>query len=324
MDKNKVTVSFVIPAKNEEQMLPDAIESIHDAIKDRLAYEIIVMDNGSTDNTALVAKSKGAQVISQDYGTIGAVRNTGVQHTHAENIVFLDADILLADSWFDQFVKVLDMLTTNPDMITGSRYTAPASTGWIASSWFWEALQSSHQITHIPTGHMITTRQLFNKLGGFNEQLETAEDFDFCARAKKMGAKVLLNRNLIAVHHGMPRSIGEFFRREIWHGAGDVTTLKLALESKVVIASSIFLIAHLFFLISFVVSPFIYPLFAGSLLMIIALVFVSVWKKYRHAPAHIILRNIFLFYIYYAGRSIAIINRIAPFLTHRSPRAGRS
>ena len=91
-----------------------------------------------------------------------------------------------------------------------------------------------------------------------------------------------------------------------------------------VIASSIFLIAHLFFLISFVVSPFIYPLFAGSLLMIIALVFVSVWKKYRHAPAHIILRNIFLFYIYYAGRSIAIINRIAPFLTHRSPRAGRS
>jgi glycosyltransferase involved in cell wall biosynthesis len=324
VDKSDVTVSFIVPAKDEESMLPGTLEGIHNAIKGRLGYEIIVMDNGSTDNTASVAKSKGAQVIYQDYGSIGAVRNTGVQHAQGEYIVFLDADISLADTWFEPFIKVLDMLSSNPDIITGSRYTSPMSAGWIAGSWFWKSPQSTHQITHVPTGHMITTRQLFDRLNGFNEQLETAEDFDFCFRAKQMGAKVLLNRSLVAVHYGMPRSMGEFFRREIWHGAGDVTTLKLAIESRVVIASLVFLIAHLCMLISLVFDPVAYLLFAVSLVIIIAIIVASVWKKYRHAPKRIVFRNIVLFYIYYWGRSIAIVNRIVPFILHRSPRAGRA
>lgn len=324
MGKGVATVSFVIPAKNEECMLPGTIDSIHKAIKGHLNIEIVVMDNGSTDATVSVAKSRGARVITQESGTIGALRNAGVKHTQGEYIVFLDADISLSDAWYGAFLNVLDMLRSNPNIITGSRCKAPKAAGWIADSWFWEAPSSIHQITHVATGHMITTRLLFNRLGGFDERLETAEDFDFCFRAKQSGVEVLLNRSLVAVHHGMPRSIGEFFRREIWHGAGDVTTLKLAVESKVVITSFVFLVAHLCMLMSIIFEPAIYPLLVITLVIIIAICVASAWKKYSRAPVHIILQNIVLFYLYYWGRSIAIVNRIVPFLLHRSPRAGRA
>ena len=324
MNKNIVTVSFIIPAKNEEYMLPGTVESIHNAIKSRIDYEIIVIDNGSKDKTASVAISKGARVIYQNHGTIGALRNTGVRHANGEYIVFLDADVSLADAWYEPFLKVLGLFDTNPDIITGSRCTAPKFVGWIADSWFWKASPSIHQITHVATGHMITTKALFNKLQGFDERLETGEDFDFCSRAKKTGAEVNLDVSLVAVHYGMPKSVTEFLRREIWHGAGDVTTIKSAFESKVVITSLVFLVAHVCLVISLVIEPVSYLLLAAALVIIVAICVASAWKKYRHAPWRIVFRCVMLFYIYYWGRTIAIFNRIFPFIKNHSPRAGRA
>ena len=117
---------------------------------------------------------------------------------------------------------------------------------------------------------------------------------------------------------------GEFFRREIWHGAGDVTTLKLAVESKVVIAAFVFLVAHMCIILSLIFNPVISPLLVISFVVIIAICIASAWKKYSLAPVSIIMKNIVLFYIYYWGRSIAIVNRIVPFLLHRQPKSRKA
>ena len=113
MERMVGIVSFVIPAKNEECLLPETINYIHNAIKGRLEFEVVVMDNGSTDSTVSVAKSRGAHVTSLKGGTIGALRNVGVKHARGEYIVFLDADISLSDTWYPSFVNVLDMLCIN-------------------------------------------------------------------------------------------------------------------------------------------------------------------------------------------------------------------
>jgi glycosyltransferase involved in cell wall biosynthesis len=90
----KPTVSIVIPAYNEEKAIGEDIGKIKEAMKrTNYDYEIVVVDDGSTDRTAEIAKEKGARVIrhSENRG-VGASRKTGIKEAKGEIIVMTDAD----------------------------------------------------------------------------------------------------------------------------------------------------------------------------------------------------------------------------------------
>ena len=316
-------VSFVIPAKNEEAMLPATLDVIHGNLKDLLSYEIIVIDNGSSDNTVKIAKAKNAHVITQEAGTIGSLRNTGVKHASGSCIVFLDADVSLTESWVKPFIGVVDALDKNPNIITGSRCTADSSAGWIAKAWFRKA-PSIHQTTHVGTGHMITSKSLFNLIGGFDEKLQTGEDYDFCGRARKLGAHVFENRHLKVIHHGMPRTIREFLIREIWHGTGDASSIKKLINSKVAILSLVFLVAHSLLITSILMYPRGRAIILLTIFIIVVICASSSLKKYYYAPSKVVLQNMLLFYCYYWGRSISILIHLLHINGIHNPRIGRT
>jgi len=95
------TVSVVIPAYNYATYLPKAIDSV---LKQQFTnYEIIVVDDGSTDNTAEIVAKYGDRVryIYKKNGGLPAARNTGIQAARGELIGFLDAD----DEWLPTFLK---------------------------------------------------------------------------------------------------------------------------------------------------------------------------------------------------------------------------
>jgi glycosyltransferase involved in cell wall biosynthesis len=88
-----ITISVVIPAYNAAHFLPRSLASVF--AQTVAPHEVIVVDDGSTDNTGEVAASFGARVIRQENLGLAAARNTGIQHASGEWIALLDAD----DSW---------------------------------------------------------------------------------------------------------------------------------------------------------------------------------------------------------------------------------
>jgi len=89
--KRELTVSVIIPAFNEEKTVGEVVKVVKSL---NYIYEIIVVDDGSTDNTGEVAKSAGAMVIShiKNRGK-GAAIKTGFNNSKGSVAVFLDADI---------------------------------------------------------------------------------------------------------------------------------------------------------------------------------------------------------------------------------------
>ncbi len=86
-------ISFVIPAHNEEAYLPatlDALLAAADAV--RCPYEVIVVNDASTDGTGEVARRRGVRVVDVDYRQIAATRNAGVRVAAGDTLFFVDAD----------------------------------------------------------------------------------------------------------------------------------------------------------------------------------------------------------------------------------------
>jgi glycosyltransferase involved in cell wall biosynthesis len=236
MKNNKLKISFVIPTFNEEKHLGGVIDSIHNNMPDKAEYEIIVVDNGSTDHTVDIAKGKGAKVFDGPNLTISALRNIGVSKIKYENIVFLDADVYLSDFWGKHIKNVIDQLEKEKPAITGSICGLGHNPMWLEKNWYGVVL-SRKKINYINSGHLILKKSIFNKIGGFNEKLESAEDYEFCLRGKKIGIKIINNPKLRVHHDGYPKTLRAFFYRERWHGRGDYLSLKNFISSKAAIIS---------------------------------------------------------------------------------------
>src|SRR5438045_9599652 len=93
-------LSFIVPAYNEELELPSTIASIRAAAQDRSArgrigrgeqYEIVVVDDASTDATARVARDEGGKVVSINRRRIAAARNARAAHAQGDTLHFVDS-----------------------------------------------------------------------------------------------------------------------------------------------------------------------------------------------------------------------------------------
>lgn len=303
-DDDAPLLSFVIPAFNEEELIARTIGSIHRFVPP-LSYEVIVVDNGSTDATAAIAADLGANVIQKTDGTIGGLRNFGVGLARGEILIFLDADVVLTDEWAARIPDALASVRSEPRMLTGAWCSVPADASWLERWWFAPRIGKSH----LGTGHMIMTRQFFRELGGFDESLATGEDYDLSRRALSLGGRIAIDDRLKAEHLGFPRTIGAFVRREAWHGVGDVSSLSVFLRSKVSLATAAFVVSHVA-LVGGIVAGHKFASAAGAL-GIVTVCLGSSFFKYRHQPADVILHNTIIYWLYYFGRALAMIPRTA-------------
>jgi GT2 family glycosyltransferase len=193
--------------------------------------QIVVVDNGSNDRTVDLARAAGADIVLSESGTVAAIRNAGARRATAEVLVFMDADVFPTAQWSARLPSVVREIQANPKLLTGSWVSVPEPATWIERYWF-KPLEHGGN-THINSGHMIVSRRLFEELGGFDPRLRTGEDADLSRRAEKTGAEIRDDSTLRVIHEGYPRTVGEFYRREVWHGVGDWQTLRTLLASRV-------------------------------------------------------------------------------------------
>ena len=180
-------VSVVIPAYNHARFLPDALESVlAQTFRD---FEVLVVDDGSTDNTGEVVAAFAPRVryIHQHNGGPSRARNTGIRHTTGEYVAFLDAD----DTWMPEKLALqVGYLDTHPDaglvftkvMVTTEAgqqlYTYPHRYRYERRA-FERLLLWSYGSMNV----VMLRRLCFDKLGFFDESLRAAEDWDMWLRA---------------------------------------------------------------------------------------------------------------------------------------------
>lgn len=183
-----MTISVIIPAYNAAKWLPAAVASVRG--QTRRADEIIIVDDGSSDGTALLCKEFGADVlyVRRENGGLAAARNTGAAASSGDWVLFLDADdVLLPDALAMLSAKaassgagvvygfVLQRQSDPTDSKLHGRPYADGKPPVPAKAHFWW--------TPIPTaGCALISRELNEKVGGFDENFRQVEDAEYWLR----------------------------------------------------------------------------------------------------------------------------------------------
>jgi glycosyltransferase involved in cell wall biosynthesis len=312
-------VSFIIPAYNESRFIGLTVGSIRQFAHPDFPYEVVVADHGSTDGTPGIARQAGARVIVAPHATsIAELRNFAIAESTGDILVFLDADTTITREWQGAFPRAVEELLRDPMTLTGATRGIPASAGWVSGMWYY-GFDRNLRPAHLGGGHIITTRDVVESTRGFPAELETGEDYEFCARARRNGAKILVIQDLRALHHGVPQNFRQFFTREIWHGRGD-WQWPTVLRSKVAWSTLVFLLAHL--ALGYALASSVeQPLATGALLVIVGVCIASALAKQRGSPMSVLSANIPLFYAYYWARVASLASAIGRPQKQRRMRA---
>ena len=182
-------VSVVVPAYNAERTLPATIASIDAQTVDDL--ELIVVDDGSRDGTAELARTLGAKVITQANAGHAAARNTGVAAATGRYVAFLDAD----DLWLpEKLERQLDEIRRNPAVRAlqsgAARVDNDLNVLWTelcrpSHDQLWDTLCFRNMPALMST--LLVERSLLEAVGGFDASLVILQDWDLAIRLARVG-----------------------------------------------------------------------------------------------------------------------------------------
>lgn len=187
-------ISFIVPAYNEEQMLGDALRAIRRAA-DAVGrpYELIVVDDASSDRTAEIARVEGARVERVQYRQISRTRNAGARVASGGRFFFVDADTIVSENAVRAALAALDRgavaggatLRMDGDVPLYARglviLTAAVMRrkNWVAGCYFF------------------CTREAFAAAGGFDEALFASEEIALSRTLQQIGRVVILDEHVV-------------------------------------------------------------------------------------------------------------------------------
>jgi glycosyltransferase involved in cell wall biosynthesis len=177
-------LSFVVPAYNEQLELPETLAAIHTAAcANRTDYEIIVVDDGSTDATGRLAEAGGAEVITIHRRQIAAARNAGARAAKGDVLFFVDADTRIEPYHISRAVQLLKSGCSGGGARIKFGDEVPLW-GRIFASLF----GSLYFAANLGAGaFLFTTTAAFHRAGGFDEQYFAGEEVYFTLALKKLG-----------------------------------------------------------------------------------------------------------------------------------------
>ncbi len=216
-ERKHVDLSVIIPARNEEQYLPACLDSIRGNTSSSISVECVVVDNGSTDRTAELAREKGALVVHSRAETIAAVRNEGARISTGRYLAFLDADCTVEAGWAEAIERALGQKTVVA--VGNYPHVAERGTTWVQKTWSFllRVRGEPERARWLPSANLAVRRDAFEALGGFDESLTTCEDADLSYRLTRRGT-LLDDPEVLVLHHREPATLAAFLRKEIWHG----------------------------------------------------------------------------------------------------------
>jgi len=219
----RISVSFIVPAFNAEDNLPETIASIRAEAPS--GSEVIVVDDGSTDGTVETARTLADQVLVRPcQGGAARARNDGSQVARGEVLVFVDSDVIVspgaipgllarieegADAVFGAYEPMVDAdIRNGPTTYKNLLHHYTHLQGAGEASTFW-------------SGFGGVRRDAFAAVGGFDPAVTTAadiEDIHLGYRLKKAGFRIVLDPSL-RVRHRKRYTVGGLISSDIFHRA---------------------------------------------------------------------------------------------------------
>ncbi len=222
-------VSVIIPVKDRAEELRRCLESVQRLRYPKERLEILVVDDGSSDDGPAVARSLGAAVIpSGGCGRgPGAARNVGASAARGEILAFLDSDCVASEGWLAEIAesfadpsvaavggRVDGMLTSR----ALDRYEARMST--LSLGQRGRAAQLGSDTFYLPSCNLLVRRLAFLEVGGFREELQVAEDVDLSWRLRDRGHMIAYVPRGHVLHEHRNR-LGPFLRRRFEYGTSE-------------------------------------------------------------------------------------------------------
>jgi len=191
-----VNISVIVPAFNEERLLPSGLAAIRaaSAAFDARCWtsELIVCDNNSTDRTADIAREAGATVVFEPVNQIARARNAGAACASGDWLVFIDADSQPTRELFDELAVQIE---GGRCLAGGStvRFENRAARGFVA---IWNGLS---RLCSWAAGSFVFCRaDAFRQVGGFSEALYAGEEIDLSRKLKRLARKT--RRRIVILH----------------------------------------------------------------------------------------------------------------------------
>ena len=203
-------VSIVIPARNEAASIQRTLHAVYAQARAVSELEIIVVDDGSVDDTAAVARAAGATVLSAaGAGSPAAARNRGAAAASGDVLVFLDADCIAADGWLDALLSA----HAKGESIVGGALALPAGLPFTARCDYYASAYHVHPRqragytpNHTPA-NLSVRRAAFLSTDGFTESGPMAnghEELAWQAELQRAGQRIRFEPAALAYHYNRP------------------------------------------------------------------------------------------------------------------------
>lgn len=181
-------LSFIVPAHNEGRWIGTCLASIRGAM-DKVAepYEVIVVDDASTDSTQKIAEEMEARIISVELRKISAVRNAGARAARGEMFFFVDADTQANEAAIRAALGAMRGGAVGGGCVPDLDGTIPL---WGRVIHFF-ACAAGRLIRLVGGCFVFCTREAYDATGGFSESLYAGEDIAFVRALKKVGRFVV-------------------------------------------------------------------------------------------------------------------------------------
>jgi GT2 family glycosyltransferase len=310
-------VSVIVPVRNDATRLQRCLASV--LANTRAVAEIIVVDNGSSDASADVARRAGATVLAVPHVTVARARNVAAARASGSLLAFVDADHLIDEHWIE---AALAIFTDHSVAAAGAPYSPPADANWIQRAYdrFRPSLTGRQQTDWLGSGNLVIRRDVFTAVGGFDATLEACEDVDLCSRLRRAGYPLIADPGLRSVHLGDPATVKALFLGELWRGRNNLRVSLRGPWTWRALPSVLIPVVNLASLAVLVVAPAISGwLAAGAVAVIGASIVLRTSRMALNRPssgALALVQNAAVAAVYEAARALALVLRA----THRTRR----
>jgi GT2 family glycosyltransferase len=210
-------LSVIVPVRNGAESLPPLLRSLDAQTLPRERFEVIVVDNASTDGTAEVAARHGAEVVHEPIANRSRARNRGAAAASTRLYAFTDADCVARPRWLEALLGCADrapLVAGEVELDVGERPNRIeryerlwrfGQRAWVEQGW-------------AATANLLVHAEAFDSVSGFDPSWRhIGEDVDFCWRARDAGHGLGYCPDAVVGHHG-ESELRPFLRRLFLHG----------------------------------------------------------------------------------------------------------
>jgi cellulose synthase/poly-beta-1,6-N-acetylglucosamine synthase-like glycosyltransferase len=222
---NEPFVTVVVPVRNGERTIGDNLASVIRSDYPRDRYEVLVVDNASTDRTAAIVRRYPVRYVREARRGPSAARNRGIEESRGEVVAFIDADCIATTRWLRELVSgfsehdvlaVAGEILAYPPATRAERYDAMRKERW-------QAYALARDRPFPVTANVAFRSETFDRIGRFDQRLRAGEDQDFGWRFFDAGLKLVYHDRALVFHRHRSTSWDLFTQNVTWgYGAAQL------------------------------------------------------------------------------------------------------